>query len=272
MKLVWIASLLDAVVCRPKVRSFEDSPDLYTVLGVTRGADSEAIKAAFHHKSLQYHPDTCSLGLEGCNSKFIEATEAYETLKDKNQRREYDAEAETRFLETKRDPVTKKLYLKNAEKYFRELYGRDPVGGVRLSMHWSGPKLLEGEEGAQENIFGDTDVIELSRSTIRLVHKRKEPWSILFYKPNIESSTAVAAEYSRFAKTFHSFLKVASVNCLQESDFCSSSSVDSFPALRWFDEMQNDPEVYTGDFTRLGKWASGMMKDYTSILHEKTDA
>lgn len=61
--------------------------DPYKVLGVRRGADSEAIKRAYRRLVLTLHPDTAP---EPDADRFRDVREAYELLSDPARRRLYD--------------------------------------------------------------------------------------------------------------------------------------------------------------------------------------
>ena len=58
----------------------------YDTLGVDENASDEDIKAAFRKLAAQHHPDK-----GGSQPKFQEINEAYDTLKNKQKRQEYDA-------------------------------------------------------------------------------------------------------------------------------------------------------------------------------------
>jgi DnaJ-class molecular chaperone len=62
--------------------------DYYDVLGVSRSADDSAIKSAYRKLARQYHPDVNKA--PDAESKFAEASEAYEVLSDPEKRRKYD--------------------------------------------------------------------------------------------------------------------------------------------------------------------------------------
>lgn len=60
--------------------------DYYEVLGISKGASADEIKKAFRKAAIKYHPDKEG----GDETKFKEANEAYEVLKDEQKRQRYD--------------------------------------------------------------------------------------------------------------------------------------------------------------------------------------
>lgn len=65
-----------------------DFKDYYKILGVERGAASEAISAAFRKLARKYHPDVNKAA--GAEDKFKEINEAYQVLGDSERRARYD--------------------------------------------------------------------------------------------------------------------------------------------------------------------------------------
>jgi molecular chaperone DnaJ len=63
--------------------------DYYEVLEVPRGAGEDEIKKAYRKIAFQHHPDR-NPGNKEAEAKFKEATEAYEVLRDPEQRARYD--------------------------------------------------------------------------------------------------------------------------------------------------------------------------------------
>lgn len=63
--------------------------DYYEVLGVDRSADQEAIKKAYRQLAFKYHPDR-NPDDPDAESKFKEASEAYDVLQDAEKRARYD--------------------------------------------------------------------------------------------------------------------------------------------------------------------------------------
>ena len=62
--------------------------DFYQLLTVSRGASAEDVKKAYRRLAMEYHPDRNSA--PEAESKFKAITEAYEVLRDPEQRSLYD--------------------------------------------------------------------------------------------------------------------------------------------------------------------------------------
>jgi curved DNA-binding protein len=62
--------------------------DYYETLGVTRGADADAVKRAYRKLARKFHPDVSKE--KNAEAKFKDVQEAYEVLKDPEKRAAYD--------------------------------------------------------------------------------------------------------------------------------------------------------------------------------------
>ncbi|XAR62114.1 hypothetical protein NMG60_11016738 [Bertholletia excelsa] len=71
-------------VCHPE-------GDYYEILGVSRDADRDEIKKAFHVLAKRFHPDA-NKNNPSAKRKFQEIRDAYETLQDPEKRAQYDRE------------------------------------------------------------------------------------------------------------------------------------------------------------------------------------
>ena len=63
--------------------------DYYEILGVDRGCDDGALKAAFRKQAMEHHPDRNG-GCEEASGRFKEINEAYSILSDPQKRAAYD--------------------------------------------------------------------------------------------------------------------------------------------------------------------------------------
>jgi molecular chaperone DnaJ len=63
--------------------------DYYDILGVPKGADEKALKAAYRNLAKKYHPDA-NHGSKETDAKFKELNEAYDVLKDPQKKAAYD--------------------------------------------------------------------------------------------------------------------------------------------------------------------------------------
>ena len=75
--------------CVKEVSQMSTKRDYYEVLGVSRDADSSAIKKAYRKLAKKYHPDT-NAGSSAAEDKFKEISEAYDILGDPEKRKLYD--------------------------------------------------------------------------------------------------------------------------------------------------------------------------------------
>src|SRR5512135_953617 len=63
--------------------------DYYKILGVSRSASADEIKAAYRKLAMQYHPDR-NPGDRSSEEHFKEINEAYQVLSDAQKRARYD--------------------------------------------------------------------------------------------------------------------------------------------------------------------------------------
>jgi molecular chaperone DnaJ len=65
------------------------SKDYYTILGIDKTADGNAVKQAYRRLAMKYHPDR-NAGNAASEERFKEVQEAYSVLSDDQKRRSYD--------------------------------------------------------------------------------------------------------------------------------------------------------------------------------------
>ena len=71
--------------------------DYYEILGVSRSASPDEVKKAYRQAALKFHPDRNPDDKVGAETKFKEASKAYQVLSDSEKRAQYDRYGEAAF-------------------------------------------------------------------------------------------------------------------------------------------------------------------------------
>jgi DnaJ-class molecular chaperone len=107
--------------------------DYYDVLGVSRSASGDEIKAAFRKMARKFHPDVTKNDPKS-TERFKEAQEAYEVLSDQGKRKNYDEFGHAGVGATP-----------GAEG--------DPFGAYRRGQPWGGARSWQGGPGVSVEDF-----------------------------------------------------------------------------------------------------------------------
>jgi molecular chaperone DnaJ len=107
--------------------------DYYEVLGVSRTADEQEIKAAYRKLAKRFHPDA-NPGDKSAEHSFKEVGEAYEALKDQQKRAAYDRFGHAAFDGNSRGPGQSGFgpeFSSSMSDIFEDLFGEFMGGGRR---------------------------------------------------------------------------------------------------------------------------------------------
>lgn len=114
--------------------------DYYDVLGIQKNAGSQQIKSAYRKLAKKYHPDT-NKGDAKAEQLFMEVTEAYNVLSDKEKRRLYDKFGHAAFDGSMGD--NPEQYSNNSGNHFWHDYSDE---GGRTEYYYN---------GNMDDLFGD---------------------------------------------------------------------------------------------------------------------
>lgn len=100
--------------------------DYYQVLNVPRNAKLKEIKKSYYRLSKKYHPDF-NKNVPDAKVKFLRISEAYEVLKDKEKRKEYDLYLENDPIQTSSSPDLRQetgadRFNVDTEKVFKNIF------------------------------------------------------------------------------------------------------------------------------------------------------
>lgn len=107
----------------------------YDILGVEKDASQDEIKIAYKERVKESHPDH-----GGSSEDFIKITEAYETLKDEDKRKEYDEHGEMKGTRTISD-----VAISVVQTYFKKFLGSGD-GILKIDVLVEIRKLLSIDE------------------------------------------------------------------------------------------------------------------------------
>jgi len=258
-----------------------EEDNLYELLGADKQTSEADLKKLYREKTIEYHPDKCKAEDQAsCQSMFIEITNAYEILTDKDKRKKYD-KCGMQCVKDGDDGDGG-----DAADMFRKFYGREPDGKVRVEItkdQWGRTNYRffeEGEPGPEHNLYDNSEVEQIEGGQWdQIIGGRDEPWLVHFYTPKSRDCRNIEKEYREVAKKFNEIVKIAAVNCFQEKNLCGNLELrmkrDSQPILRWYplDKSKEKEEYEGGTVTakEVGKWISSIMPDYTKVVNNKRE-
>jgi molecular chaperone DnaJ len=145
--------------------------DFYEVLGVTRGCDEKALKAAFRKLAMQFHPDRNN-GDQTAEVKFKEVNAAYECLRDPHKRAAYDRYGHAAFENGAGGPGGfPNDFAASMSNIFDDIFGdfmgRRGAGGNRSGGRERGSDLRYNMEISLEEAYhGKTAEIEVPTKVV----------------------------------------------------------------------------------------------------------
>lgn len=147
------------------------SADYYSTLGVSRGATSKEIKAAYRKLARQYHPDVNKQ--PGATEKFKEISSAYEVLSDDKKRALYDQYGEAGVKSAVGGQAG--AYTANPFDLFETFFGPSVTGGFPgMDQTGFGPRprstVTKGEDLRYDMTLESSAVIFGAEKEFELSH------------------------------------------------------------------------------------------------------
>jgi molecular chaperone DnaJ len=140
--------------------------DFYEILGVSKTASQEEIKAAYRKLALKYHPDRNPDNKEA-EDKFKEAAQAYEVLSNAEKRKQYDQFGEAGPQMGYGQNMDMNDIFRNFEDIFGDIFGG---GGQKKRSRKAGPTPKRGHDLAKEISITLEEAFAGTSSKIDLYH------------------------------------------------------------------------------------------------------
>lgn len=124
--------------------------DYYEILGISKNASADEIKAAYRKLALKYHPDRNPDNKEA-EDKFKEAAAAYEVLSDPDKRKRYDQFGHAGVDGQGMGGGPQDMNMEDIFEHFGDIFGDIfGMGGQRQTRRKSGPTPKRGHDLSQE--------------------------------------------------------------------------------------------------------------------------
>uniref|UniRef100_A0A0G4FSV8 DnaJ homolog subfamily C member 10 n=1 Tax=Chromera velia CCMP2878 TaxID=1169474 RepID=A0A0G4FSV8_9ALVE len=297
MQLVWLVlrSLATLLLFSECVRA---GRDFYKILGVPRSADEGQIKKAYRDLSKKYHPDKSDE--PDAQEKFIEISNAYEVLSDKEKKATYDRYGEEGLQGAGGggggqqggfggfgDP--RHIF----EQFFgggfggqniRFQFGGPGGGGGGGGFHFGGMPGMGGMGGhpgggrpqrESKNMYDETSVEQLNPSSFKeKVEERRYCAIVEFYAPWCGHCKEMKSEWIKLADKMGESLTVGAVNCEKDKGLCENNGVEGYPTVLFFpaDKTQR-AKKYTGkrDFDGFSSYVKKEMPHKVTVVKTNED-
>ncbi|KAL4715523.1 hypothetical protein ACJJTC_009149 [Scirpophaga incertulas] len=171
----------------------------YEILGLSKQASTQEIKQAYKKLAIKLHPDKSTE--KDNQEKFMKITEAYETLKDPERRRQYDLYGSYQSYTRKYDYHSQTEY---NNLFYNGLYHND--------------------------LFVNT----LSGKTF--YNYLSEGFHFInFYSPFCPPCQNLVEHWKKLAEKYEGIVKIGAVNCKYHNSFCfNSMRIGSYPSLLFY--------------------------------------
>ena len=250
--------------------------DFYTILGVKKNAQEGDIKKAYRKLAVKWHPDKNPENAEEAQAKFIEITNAYETLSDPEKRKIYDTQGEEGLKRQQQQGEGGQYH--DPFDIFAQFFGQGgfpgggfPGGGFQFNF---GEQRRQQRQQVESLYEDDPFVYDIDTKEFdALVSSREDPLVVTFYSPNCGHCHEMKAEYSKLAKSLEDVAKVVAINCADNKQLCARENLRHYPTIRYISEDKNKraSEFIKSQRTSkvLGDWVASVLTDNTITVQDQ---
>jgi len=152
--------------------------DYYEVLGVSKNASANEIKAAYRRLAKKYHPDLNPDNKKEAEGKFREVSEAYEVLMDPQKRNLYDQYGHEGLSQTFREgnfTWDQFTHFSDLEDIFRDFFSGTGIGGDFFGNIFGGGvrRTERGIRGRNIKVKVNLTLKEIAEGTTKKIKLKK---------------------------------------------------------------------------------------------------
>ena len=247
----------------------KEHKDHYRTLGVKKSADKKEIRDGFKKKSRTYHPDKNPEDPEKAKEKFQEIAEAYEVLKDPEQKRIYDLGGDPNDHQGHQAHYHGGGFQGHHNFHGgnrRYTYYSSSGGGHRF-YHDSDQFFDFDDDFFQEpdNPFDGTSILQISN--IKQLMSKTEP-VILLCTPKQAKYNPRSKQIVDLSKRLKEFMKVAIINCPQYRGIEYNQAM-----LYQINKNRGNQVIYKGEIEQLNlyKFISNNLKHSVTIIEDERE-
>lgn len=243
--------------------------DYYQTLGIPRNSDQAAIKKAFKKLSLKYHPDKNTDNPKASEQMFMKIANAYDILSDPDKRKIYDQYGEEGLKQNggqgqqnmRHNDMFNRFFGQNGNFHFSQGSNHGGFGGEHFHQ----------QKQVFESLYKNTDVVELSFSSLNTLFRRNQIWMVNFYHPNCKHCRDLKDEWVNVADKLYGIIKVAAVRCDEEEELCEEYNVTSYPTIVYFPEnTAQTHQIYSGKkvYKDIADFAISRMQSFVRLVNK----
>jgi len=249
--------------------------NFYKILGVTNKQlekDPSVLKRKYRNLAKKWHPDKNPDNQEAAQQKFVDISDAYETLSDPEKKRIYDQVGEE-GMKQQQQGGGGQAQAEAAQKLFEQFFG----GGGGFSFGGGGGPFGGGgsRPAPEKSIFKGTKVAEWNASKFEDKIDENlaegEYYVVAFYRS--ANADDLKQAYADVQKQYADIVDLVAVNCGKHAGVCKKENINKAePVLVFFSAERGKIKKRTFgnelSTKAIGKWISNLVPDGTMDISD----